>query len=425
MSDSEPVHVPSDEAIARKLEQTVISFHKSGNAEDITVKRVRARAEKELGLPADFLKESEKWKKRSSNVIKEAEKHCGDEPPETPKAPQSSKPAPARKKIKDTTAASGRKRTAHPPKKPPKPQKRRKTVVLSDEESDVASSEPPSEREVPSDTESGPPIKPDRRGNRVVKDDPDLDHSLNGLTASINLKPEVQDEEGDEDALHLPPVKGAATNSIVDVKDDVSGSELSSLIDESPVKKKRQKKLPSEKRQKVPKSAKTTATNAKPSKLKSTHYDEPDQAEIKRLQGWLVKCGIRKVWSKELSRYDTAKEKIRHLKEMLKDAGMDGKYSNEKAARIKEQREFAAELEAIQEGEKHWGTEANSGGRPRRRAAANAPRKVVVEEPSEESDREQGQGQDHNDDDDGIDDNHDGDEQDQGDGDDKDNDDLE
>jgi hypothetical protein len=90
------------------------------------------------------------------------------------------------------------------------------------------------------------------------------------------------------------------------------------------------------------------------------------------------------------------------LKGWLKDVGMDGKYSVEKAAKIKEQREFAKDLEAIKEGEAAWGktSEVTATGRPSRRAAAKPvpQQKVVLEDDSEE------EGGDDNDDDDNDDD---------------------
>lgn len=176
---------------------------------------------------------------------------------------------------------------------------------------------------------------------------------------------------------------------------------MSSLIDDSP-KKPKQKKAPStkSKKEKAPAKAKATPAKAKES-------DDPNEAEIKRLQGWLVKCGIRKIWSRdpELSKCSTAKEKINVLKIMLKDAGMDGKYSNEKAAAIKEQREFAKDLAAIQEGEKAWGNvaEVTSTGRPSRRAAAKpAPKQKVLfsdDEDEEMEDKEESADDDDEDDD--------------------------
>jgi hypothetical protein len=116
------------------------------------------------------------------------------------------------------------------------------------------------------------------------------------------------------------------------------------------------------------------------------------------------------VWSKELAKFDTSKDKIRHLKGMLSDAGMDGRFSDEKAAKIKEKREFEKDLEAIKEGEASWGTAEDTGGRPRRRAAARpvTVQKIEFSDDEEESEENKGDGdesseddQDDEDDDDG------------------------
>jgi hypothetical protein len=131
------------------------------------------------------------------------------------------------------------------------------------------------------------------------------------------------------------------------VAGDKSESELSSLVDEEPKPKKKGKGKDSQQS----KSKKPKATKRKPQA-----EEDRDQAEIKRLQGWLVKCGIRKLWGKELKPYETPKAKIQHLKGMLVEAGMTGRYSIEKANQIKEARELAADIEAVQEGEQRWGT---------------------------------------------------------------------
>ena len=144
-----------------------------------------------------------------------------------------------------------------------------------------------------------------------------------------------------------------------------SDSEMSVVLDEAPKSKKKRNSAVSEqsksKKTKVSKDANATQKSA-----------DPDAEEIKRLQGWLVKCGIRKMWYKELSPYDTAKAKIRHLKEMLKDAGMTGRFSIDKANQIREERELKADLEAVQMGAKQWGKAESDGeetGRPRRKLA--------------------------------------------------------
>lgn len=70
MSDSERDR-PSDEVIAQKLRDIVISLHKAGNDDELTVKRVRTRAEKDLGLDEGLLKTSA-WKDKSAKTIQDA-----------------------------------------------------------------------------------------------------------------------------------------------------------------------------------------------------------------------------------------------------------------------------------------------------------------------------------------------------------------
>jgi hypothetical protein len=73
MSDIDiDVDLPSEAAISQKLREIVIALHKTGNADDLTVKRVRTRAETELSLPAGFLKTNAEWKQKSQSAIVEA-----------------------------------------------------------------------------------------------------------------------------------------------------------------------------------------------------------------------------------------------------------------------------------------------------------------------------------------------------------------
>lgn len=134
-----------------------------------------------------------------------------------------------------------------------------------------------------------------------------------------------------------------------------SDSSMSVLIDEPP-KPKRNRKSDS-----AP--AKAHSTKSTKSKKPTEPPSDPDSEEIKRLQSQLVKCGIRKMWFKELSPYPTPKSKIKHLKQLLADAGMTGRFSEAKAEQIREERELRADLEAVQEGEKKWGrVEEEDGG---------------------------------------------------------------
>lgn len=140
-----------------------------------------------------------------------------------------------------------------------------------------------------------------------------------------------------------------------------SDSEMSIVLDEPPKRKKKDALLVK---------AKTSGTSK--AGKRSEPPAEPNAEEIKRLQGWLVKCGVRKLWSKELAPYETPKLKISHLRDMLSKIGMTGRFSAEKAKQIREERELKADLEEVQEGAKLWGKEESwedGSVKPRRRLA--------------------------------------------------------
>jgi hypothetical protein len=148
--------------------------------------------------------------------------------------------------------------------------------------------------------------------------------------------------------------------------EDESESEMSVVLDEVPARKR--SKSASTKPPKPP-------SKAKPKPVKDADLNlDPDEAEIKRLQSWLLKCGIRKLWHRELAPYDTPRAKIKHLKSMLSEVGMDGRYSAEKAGQIKEERELKADLEAVKGFAERWGQGEEEDyddikGRPKRKLA--------------------------------------------------------
>lgn len=71
MSDSEG-GAPSEATISQKLRDVVLAIHKSGKEDELTLKRVRARVEKELSLADGFLKTDSKWKEQSKTVVGDA-----------------------------------------------------------------------------------------------------------------------------------------------------------------------------------------------------------------------------------------------------------------------------------------------------------------------------------------------------------------
>jgi hypothetical protein len=321
MSDSElstPANIPADAELEQCLRRTVRVALKAG--EEITINLARSRVEEELGLDGGFFKGNSAWKTRSKDIISAAV-----EEPES--LEKSKKTAPKAK------AGAKRKSDEAQPK-----QKRRKKAATPESEEDEAVIESEADHESPLPKAKKRQIKQaaEEGDDDEAKDDaataqqPDVDDS------ALSEPPEVFDE---------PKTNGKPG---ADADDE---SELSSVIDEPAPKKKRQKKStsPSETKSKSKKAA-------KPTKELSA-----DEEEIKRLQGWLVKCGVRKVWGKELKKFDTPKQKIKHLKSLLEEVGMTGRYSAEKAKQIKESRELAAELEAAKEFNDQWGQEKDGG----------------------------------------------------------------
>ena len=224
-----------------------------------------------------------------------------------------------------------------------------------------------------------PVSRPRKTNNHSPK--PENDNEVGQTSEDISsskanhTKPEASESEMSEVLDEAPKAKGREQKSdsaepgakVNGTKDSASDDEMSEVLDEAPKMKGRKRRSDAGK----PKTKKTEATNRTKSSEQST---DPNADEIKRLQGWLIKCGIRKMWHRELAPYDNPKAKIRHLKELLADAGMTGRYSIEKANQIKEERELRADLEAVQEGAKQWGKteteeEDEAHGRPKRRLA--------------------------------------------------------
>ena len=235
---------------------------------------------------------------------------------------------------------------------------------------------PPKSRDQPRKAPSSKRASTDKVGpkKRRKKDTSDNEESGSDMEEAQSKRPPTKIRKRSvSSSVSPPPKEEEVVTSGLNGASKANGageghseSEMSELIDEEPKPKRRGRKSGSAKpKTKNPEGSKPKRTSEQPT--------DPDAEEIKKLQGWLVKCGIRKIWGKELAPYDKPKAKIRHLREMLAEAGMTGRYSTEKANQIKEERELRADLEAVQEGNKHWGKaeseEDGSTGRPRRRLA--------------------------------------------------------
>ena len=323
MSSSPPDH-PSASEIESTLRLIVRTATK--HDQEVTVNSARTEAETRLGLDIGFFKNDAEWKSRSKSVISAA----AEEPasPEVVKV----KPAPTKKRKSDESDES--KKVA----------KRQKKATGGD--SDIHESDGSPARSVVK--KSKPRAKP--AAKKAFKDSDGSVHSDSSARAY------AEDHTLQDSPKPNEPERPAAA-----VDDE---SDFSSVLDEPPpAKKKRQTE--SKTRSASPSETTTKSKSGKPKDTASTESGgkdlTPQEEELKRLQSWLVKCGLRKVWSKELAPFPTPQAKIKHLKGMLEGAGMTGRFSEEKAKSIKEARELKAEIEAAKDFNSKWGEGENDG----------------------------------------------------------------
>ncbi|EAS28951.1 transcriptional regulator [Coccidioides immitis RS] len=382
--DSESISsfsAPEDDIVENALRETVAEWYRLEKFEDLTMKRIRRAVENALNLPAEFLKRDLGWKPKSEGIIKnevDRQDQLLDQKNKIPASPSPKRPAGSTtstrpplqpKRVKRASAA-----TSEAPRK-----RRRQSALPSHRErvSALSNTKKPSEKEsdIEEGIESGILAKRTKMEKKPRKSSrPIVESASETEIEPRNLRDRDEQPESEMCAvLNEPPrpkpqgkviVRGKAVES-TQSEEAASESEMSEVLDEAPRPQQR-------KRKNRPTKGKATGS----SRGKDANVDK-DQAEIKRLQSWLVKCGIRKMWPRELAPFDTPKAKIRHLKEMLSDAGMVGRYSIAQANVIRETKELQEDLEVIQEGAKKWGREESDDeglnrGRPRRLATQEA-----------------------------------------------------
>ena len=346
MSDSDsdlstPANFPPDAEIESGIREVVRAG--VNDEAQITVKIARSRTEKSLDLPTDFFKNDAKWKVRSAELIKAAAEEFAN-------AETSEEEVEVKAKAKPKANAGTKRKSDDAPKAKPKRRKKSPSVEPEESEAEISAEESKTTKSRPAKPK--PKTQPKSEETSALSSPPDDDEP----------EPVAVEQNGKHT---LPP------------QDD--SSDLSSVLDDPPPKKKRNSKP------KPTSPSKTKPKTPKPSKTPSKPSLPPDEEEIKRLQSWLLKCGVRKLWHRELAPYSTSKEKIKHLKGMLEAVGMTGRFSAEKARQVREGRELAAELEEARRFNEQWG-QAGGGGEDKGEDAVSAGKpkrkegKVVVEE---------------------------------------------
>lgn len=75
-------------------------------------------------------------------------------------------------------------------------------------------------------------------------------------------------------------------------------------------------------------------------------FPDKNDKSVQKLKMYVGKCGIRKVWKKELDGL-SQKQAISRLKKILADAGIEGRPSLSQCHKIRGKLEFEKELEAL------------------------------------------------------------------------------
>jgi hypothetical protein len=410
----------TDKAIAKELADVVRRVYNGPKREQLSVNYARQAVEESLKLEDGFLKQGD-WKARSKRIIldtmvrrvainalsvwvgmslltvlyqDELQSADADSPQKAAPAPvNKAKTAPKqdakrRKKAPSPSdAESGATDASDVEDAPQPPAKKRRVAkasqakkVISEDEEDMSEASEGSGDEEPPKPAAQRRSKHPTESESELSDVPD-ESSESKPTSEKEETPKPAPEDADElsDVIDEPPKrKGKAkakakakpssppteANNDKPATDDSDG-ELSSVLDEPPPPKRKRKSTKD-----IAPSKSTVARGAK----STTATDSPDEAQIKLLQSQLSKCGVRKVWAFEFKKCgaDTPKAKIKHLKEMLADVGMTGRFSEAKAREIKEMRELQADLEDVMQGEKSWGVGGGGKGARRRAAAAAA-----------------------------------------------------
>ncbi|KOS18273.1 hypothetical protein ESCO_002707 [Escovopsis weberi] len=306
--------------------------------DETSVNKVRKHVEEKLGLDEGFFTVG-KWKQTSKAVIKEQVDKLLNDVAEAGSEPEVTTAAKAKeaesRDTKKTTNSKTNKAAA----------RQTKGIAASDSEQ---LSELDDEIFNDSDDEDmSVDVNADDQFERPDRDDPkevkSNDETTNGDSKSHEVENRIRAEEGKEEA-DMEPDEEDDYSDVIDDPAPAKGKKKSAPKDASAISSSKAK-------------AKAPKTAAAPRRAKpAAAPDDPQEAEVKKLQSQLSKCGVRKLWHNELRQHGgDARAKIRHLKAMLADVGMDGRFSEAKAREIRELRELRADVEAAQEMNKLWG----------------------------------------------------------------------
>ena len=124
------------------------------------------------------------------------------------------------------------------------------------------------------------------------------------------------------------------------------------------------------------KASPSTSKSKKPATPRTSSGGSEAEQRLARLKKLVIECGVRKPWKKLYEAAGVADSdfsgQCQVVSNVLKELGMTGKGSIEQARKIRDQREFADELAALQENEVIDNDDDDKGGRRARRTRGSA-----------------------------------------------------
>ncbi|CAG8607801.1 43464_t:CDS:2, partial [Gigaspora margarita] len=282
--------VELDEIMLKKTCQTIVH---SADLETITIKQVRRDAEVKLGLTAKFL-DKQPWKDLIHEFVTEAIE---------------------KSKSEDVSVAYS---------------SRSKSVKVEDSKDDNIVEDGGSvmalENKVARESDQGlnksrtKDIRNDKLANNSMEEDSEND--INSESKRSN-DAEISDTEYEIVKRKRKKKSTTTKRTIYNIEDSHSEHE-----DDPPKKRKTKKE----------KSAPTVSSN------------NDGETTIKELKAFIFKCGVRKVWSRELAGCDSISSQISKLNKILRDLGIKGRPTLEKCKKVRQRRELEAELNSMDVG---------------------------------------------------------------------------
>ncbi|KAI9137655.1 hypothetical protein BKA69DRAFT_1096730 [Paraphysoderma sedebokerense] len=310
----------------KDLTKKIRKIIKTGDPDKLTFRIIRENLEKQLNYENGFLKQHKEWLKQKIDdiwtEISGASDQTQDEPP-------TDQPESAVESVTSKTNITGSKnRTKQKLQSTKNSEKQESLGKRKSKDSDASEDEPeigqpkPTEPQLQKRSEDSEddfvPQKPKKKLKRVIDEYDSSDDFLNEEN-----EPEVASAGKDRNA-------GESSNANKNENDQKRVKDM--------------KAHTKDKNEPVKKSSRTEGKDRPEIKLK---ISDKDEEKIKNLKKYINACGVRKIWSKELAGLTSGKQIIEKLSSILRELGIDGRPSLEKAKKIREKRELEAEVQSV------------------------------------------------------------------------------